>query len=318
MKKLYFLATAVLSLSMANAQSLTAVSTGQIIKSTVNKPAAVLYEQYQTGPSGIVSDILNNGNFVMAADDFILTDAAKVKKMSFLGFQNGGNLSTLVKGVVMYIYSDNAGEPSGIPGNVKPFVAKVDLTAPSAAYTLTTPAAGYGLFTIDLVAALGSAVSLQANTKYWVTFAPKINLADYTAATRWNWTIGDVKFSEAKLVDPKNAFGAGATNWTNISDLTLDPLFDGLAFSVEGDTDLKTNEVFSTIKDVVVTQDADLLYIFTKNDKLKSTDVYSTDGKKVLSGSTDKLNIAKLPKGAYIVNVTTASGEKLSTKFIKR
>lgn len=318
MKKLYFIATAVLSASMINAQSLSAVSTNQNIETNLNKPAGVLYLQEQTTTSGIVSTVLNNGTFVMVADDFTLGETSDVKKVSFLGFQNAGTLATLVKGVVMYIYSDDNGKPSGIPGSASPYVAKIDLSTPSTAYTITTPATGYSLFTIDVVAALGSAVTLQADTAYWVAFAPKMNLNAYTATTRWNWTVGDVNFFNAKLIDPADAFGAGATTWTNISGLTADATFDGLAFTIEGDAALKTTELYGTIRDLVVTQDADQLYIFTKNDKLKNVEIYATDGRKVLSGSSDKLSIAKLSKGIYIVNVTTNTGKTLSTKFMKK
>ena len=318
MKKLYFIAAAVLSASMINAQSLSAVSTNENIETILSKPADILYLQDQTTTSGIVSNILNNGTFVMVADDFTLTETSDVKKVSFLGFQNAGTLATLVKGVVMYIYSDDNGKPSGIPASASPYVAKIDLSAPSSAYTITTPATGYSLFTIDLVAALGSAVTLQADTTYWVTFAPKVNLNAYTATTRWNWTVGDVNFSKAKLVDPADAFGAGATNWTNISSLTADVTFDGLAFSLEGDAALKTNELFGTIRELIVTQDADQLYIFTKNEKLKNVEIYATDGRKVLSGSSDKISVAKLSKGIYIVNVTTNTGKTFSTKFMKK
>ena len=90
MKKLYLAAATFLSLSLSNAQSLTAVSSSQNILQNVKKPASVLYEQVATGGSGIVSSVLSNGNFVMAADDFILSGDAGVKTFSFLGFQNAG------------------------------------------------------------------------------------------------------------------------------------------------------------------------------------------------------------------------------------
>ena len=73
MNKLYAAAATFLSLSLFNGQSLTAVSAHPNILQNVKKPASVLYEQGPTGGSGIVSDVLSNGNFVMAADDFVLS-----------------------------------------------------------------------------------------------------------------------------------------------------------------------------------------------------------------------------------------------------
>ena len=254
----------------------------------------------------------------MAADDFVLSGDAGVKTFSFLGFQNAATISTLNRGLLLYIYADNAGKPAGIPGDANPYIAKIDLTEASTAFTITTPATGYFAYNIDVVEALGSALQLTANTKYWVAFAPKLNLTDYVSSQRWNWSVGAVNSEFAKLVDPANAFGAGATNWTNISALTSDALFNGLAFSIEGDNNLGTTESYSTVRDIMVTQAADELYIFTKNEKLKSAVIYSADGKIVLKGSSDKINIAGLAKGIYIVNVTTASGKTVSTKFLKK
>ncbi|KFC24318.1 T9SS type A sorting domain-containing protein [Chryseobacterium sp. FH1] len=319
MKKIYFLAASLLALSTINAQErLSAVSSSISIAASEKNPAAILYAQPIVGTSGIVSDQLSNGNFVVAADDFTLTQAANASKINIVGFQNQGNLNTLCTGVVLYIYTDNAGKPSGIPGDANPFVARVNVSAPSTVYSIASPSTGSFTFTVDLEAATGGAVALQANTKYWLVFAPKVNLTAYTAATRWNWYTGSILGTKAKLVDPQNAFGAGATNWTDISALTADASFDGLAFSIEGQTVLGTGEVYSSIKDLSVAQSNDQLFIFAKNQKVLSSVLFSSDGKKVLSGTGDKVNISVLPKGAYVINVTTADGKTTSTKFIKK
>lgn len=319
MKKLYILAASLLALSTINAQELTAVSSNSNTATVAKNPAAILYNQATVGTNGIVTDVLSNGNFVATADDFTLTAAANVTKFNINGFQNAATLNTVCTGVMLYVYTDNGGKPSGIPGDANPFVARIDLNAPSTAYTITAATGGLYSFAVDVVAANGTPLLLQANTKYWLVFAPKVNLTAYTAATRFNWLTGTVNTDKAKLVDPQDAFGAGATNWTDISTLTATPAFDGLSFSVEGDNLLGVNgEVYSNIKDVVVTQDANQLLIFAKNQKIKSADIYSTDGKKVLSGSSDKINISSLVKGVYIVNVTTINGKTSSTKFIKK
>ncbi|HAV03258.1 MAG TPA: hypothetical protein DCW95_08815 [Chryseobacterium sp.] len=317
MKKIYLLAATALTLSFANAQeSLSAVS-NTVKTVNVSKPGAILYEQEQTGTNGIVSDIISSGEFVMAADDFTLTSAVTAKKFYFIGFQNDANLPDITQGASMYIYSDANGNPSGIPGTAAPTIAKVELMMGEPGINIIADSS-YFIFEVDLEAALGSGLSIEANKKYWVTFAPKIDLEDYIGASRWNWSVGTLNGSKAKLVDPYNAFGAGATNWTNISALTNNPAFDGLAFAIHGDVGLGTQELYSTIKPVIATQQGDLLHIFTQNDKLKSADIYATDGKKVASGTVDKLNIGQLPKGVYILNVTLASGKTESTKFIKR
>lgn len=318
MNKLYVVAASLLSLTFINAQNLFSASSNQTILTNANKPAAALYEQAQNSGNGIVSDVLSNGNFIIAGDEFTLSGDVGVKKFSFVGFQLAATLNTINRGILMYIYADNAGKPSGIPGTASPYLAKIDLAQTSTAYTITTPAAGYFVYNVDVEEALGAPLALVANTKYWVVFAPKVNLTGYSATERWNWSSGTANSDFAKLVDPANAFGAGATDWTNISDLTGDSIYNGLAFSVEGDNNLGTTESYSTIKDVIVTQAADQLHIFTKNQKINSAVIYSADGKIVFSGAGDIINIAALPKGMYIVNVTTVNGKTLSAKFIKR
>lgn len=318
MNKLYVVAASILSLTFLNAQSITSVSSNQNLLISHKRPAAVLYTQTQTSSNGIVSDVLSNGNFIIAADDFTLATDAQVKKFSFLGFQNAVTMTTINRGMIMYVYTDNGGKPSGFPGSTDAYVAKIDLTQSSTAYTITTPATGYFVYNVDVEEALGRPLSLAANTKYWVTFAPKVNLTTYSASERWNWIVGTVNAEKAKLIDPANAFGVGATDWTPISALTADASYNGLAFSVEDNNNLGTTESYSTIGDIIVTQSADQLHIFTKNDKSKSSVVYSADGKVALKGSGDRINIATLPTGIYIVNVKTLSGKILNTKFIKK
>lgn len=319
MKKIYFLAASLLAFSTINAQEkLSAVSSSVITAETSKNPSAILYEQAVAGTNGIVSDVLANGNFVMSADDFTLTEAADVSKINISGFQNQGNFTSLCTGVALYIYTDNAGKPSGIPGDSNAYVARVNVNAPSTVYSIANPSTGSYTFTVDLEAANGSPVALQADTKYWLVFAPKVNLTAYTGTTRWNWYVGTVTDTEAKLVDPQNAFGAGATNWTDISALTGDPVFDGLAFSIEGQTTMGVGEVYNSVKDVTVAQNADQLFIFTKGQKIKSSDIFTADGKKVLTASGEKVSISTLAKGVYFISVNTIDGKTLSTKFIKK
>ena len=317
MKKIYFLAASFLAFSAVNAQeSLTSTSSLGINNIHTMKSSAVLYDQPVSSTNGIVSDVLSNGKFVVVGDDFTLSQAANAAKINISGFQSQGNLATLIKGVILYIYTDNGGKPSGIPGDANPYVAKIDVNAPSSAYTISSSTTSY-TFTVDLEAALGHSVALQANTKYWLVFAPKVNLTAYTNATRWNWFTGTVVGTKAKLVDPQDAFGAGATDWTNISGLTGNAVFDGLAFSIESPA-LGVGEIYNSVKDITVAQDTDQLFIFAKNQKVQSSDIFSADGKKVISAKGDRINISTLPKGTYIINVATTEGKTLSTKFIKK
>lgn len=319
MKIFYFLATSILTLSLTNAQSLTSVSSNPNMVMASKNPT-ILYQQNQTSENGIVSSVLTDGKFIISTDDFMLAKDADATRLFFLGFQNRQNITTLDKGLVVYIYGDNNGKPDGTPSITNNHIAKIELESNSPAYTITSPSVGYYLYKVDLVKALGKPLSLEANKRYWVAFAPKLNISEYSSLDRWNWINGTKNANSAKLLDLSDAFGAGATNWTDIKDLMEDASFEGLAFTIEEGDELVmgTNEAYNSIKDLVVTQDADQLYVFAKNHKLKAVEIFSIDGKKVLFGNNDKINISKLTSGNYLVKVTTLGGKTISTKFIKK
>jgi len=53
------------------------------------------------------------------------------------------------------------------------------------------------------------------------------------------------------------------------------------------------------------------------SEEVKSVDVFSLDGKKVLSANGSKLNVSNLENGAYLYRVTTISGATATERFIK-
>ncbi len=318
MKKLYFLAATLLAATSIYAQEFSAsAGTALSVGTTNNRPADILFSQEQTATNGIVSDILADGNFVISSDDFILTQNSNISTISILGFQTNANLNTVVTGIELYVFADGGGIPNGIPGDGTE-VFKVVLPSTSTAYTMTNPSGNYYLFTVDVAAALGTAPVLDGDTHYWLAFAPKTNLTAYTNAARWNWIVGDVNDSPAVLVDPSNAFGAGATNWTELNLLTGNAVFDGLAFTIEGTSALGVSNV-STIKDVIATYDkaTDSVHIFVNNKKFQNAEVYSADGRKVLASNNSVFNTSSLKSGVYIVKVQAQDGTVKSTKFIK-
>ncbi len=214
------------------------------------------------------------------------------------------------------MYADEGGMPSGIPGDGKE-AFKVDVNTGDAAYTLTALESGYYLFTINVAEALGDSQALEAGT-YWVVFAPKTNLTQYTGTTRWNWTTGTVNENPALLIDPYNAFQAGYTTWTSISAITGTAEFDGLAFTVEGAAGLAVQNV-NKIKDVIATFDKATgnVYLFLNNKKFQSAEVYSVDGRRVLTSNNTVFSTSTLKSGVYVVKVQAQDGTVKTTKFIK-
>lgn len=317
MKKVYLLG-AVISAMCFNAQNLTEVSVSQPVNQLPTKAVGVIYTQPIEGASGIVADVLANGTYVAAADDFILTETSTISKISITGFQQNGNLETAIsQGLIMYIYADKAGVPNGNPSNtaVTP-LAKIDISKTSPAYSLVKDVTTY-TYTVNVPLAIGTSLTLNKNTTYWVVFAAKTNLTAYTGASRFNWFTAALVGNKAKLIDPNNAFGAGATDWTDISGLTGDQSFNGLAFTIEGETALGTKEIYNSSKVRVSPNPTSDILNFNAN--VSSVQIFDVVGRNVSSAkvSGNQINVSKLKAGVYVIKFETENGTQ-TEKFIKK
>lgn len=299
MKKIYFLGSLLLGL-MINAQ----------------------FTQVSTGTNGIVSDVLSTGSFVLCADDFTVSQATTISSISVAGFQNAGTLETGIStGLILYIYSDASGVPASNP-TVTSYVpvAKIDISNTSPAYNLVKTGTSNYTYNINVALAIPAGVTLQPGVTYWLAFAPKTNLTAYTAATRFNWFTATTTFGNpAKLIDPANAFGAGATSWTNVATLTADPTFNSLAFSIVGTTVLgTTEEVFNSNKlTISPNPTSDILNIKTDS-KINAVSVVDLTGRKSnVKFENNKVDVRSLPSGTYILNIETENGTS-TDKFIKK
>lgn len=281
----------------------------------------VVFDQPVTGTNGIVSNVLSNGNGVYSADDFTVAEQTQLTKVTLRGFQNDQNLSTIYQGMRLMIYTNGASNiPSGIPGGLGgTIVADLDVVGTQAGITLTQTAQTV-VFDIDLTTALPSPVIVDASTTYWLVFAPKVNLTAYTAAARFNWNTGTGASGtnyQAKLVDPANAFGAGATNWTTISTLTNNTAFNNLSFTLEGTTLGVTDFSRSTRIDAYPNPTSDVVSISVSNSDFSdfSYQLFDLNGRKIMESKQAEINLKHLDNGVYFVNVF-ADNTKIGTKKI--
>ncbi|MCS4304649.1 hypothetical protein DRF65_26925 [Chryseobacterium pennae] len=282
-----------------------------------------IFNQTVTSQNGIVADALANGNFVASADDFTLASQSRITKVKVLGFQNASNLeTTIATGAMLYIYADAAGSPAGIPNGAGNPIAAINVAKGAPGYSLVKTLTGY-TFEIDVTAALSTPVVLSANTTYWVVFAAKTNQTSYGANSGnngFNWFSGQINGNGAKLVDPMNAFGAGATNWTSISFLTDEPAFDGLAFSIEGqNATLGTQEIFSNVKKTTISPNPTVDYLnVNSTEKINTVEIFDMNGRKMnVSLDGNKIDVRNLNTGGYIINIETKEG-RTTEKFIKK
>jgi hypothetical protein len=287
----------------------------------------VVFDQPDAGTNGIVSNVLSTGTAVSSADDFTLEQAAKITKLTVRGFQNQGNFLTLYQGLRMVIYTNNPATniPSGIPdGTAGTILAELNVGGVSPGVNVFQEEGGGGVtFEVDFLAAFSTDIILQPATTYWLTIAPKVNLTAYTAATRFNWYVGfpaaGINYN-AKLVDPANAFGAGALNWTNISTLTNDPAFNNLSFTFEGDTNLSLDNVSSKGFGVYPNPAVDVLNIAVNNTNFDnlSYELSDINGRKVLETKDASINVQNLNSGVYFLTIFSKETKIAVEKIIKK
>ncbi|WP_347216928.1 T9SS type A sorting domain-containing protein [Chryseobacterium sp.] len=282
-----------------------------------------IFNQTTTSQNGIVADALANGNFVASADDFTIANQSKITKVKVFGFQNASNLeTTIATGAMLYIYANAAGAPAGIPNGAGTPIVAINIAKGAPGYSLVKTLDGY-TFEIDVTAAVSTPVVLAANTTYWLVFAAKTNQTAYdtnNGANGFNWFSGQINGNGAKLVDPLDAFGAGATTWTSISFLTDEPAFDGLAFSIEGQTaTLGTHEIFSNVKKTTISPNPTVDYLNVNSaEKIKSVEIFDMSGRKMNTNlNENRIDVKNLNPGSYIISIETKEG-KTTEKFIKK
>ena len=260
---------------------------------------------------------------VFCSDFFTLEEDVTLGSFTFPGFySSAGEIGDLLTGGDFYIYNDGGGFPDADP------------TTTDALVNLTNVQLGAGLelrlvdevesgWIINVTAANGGTqVTLPAGD-YWVSFAPAV-VGDSAGAGRWNWTgsftteIGIPPANASLLIDPDDLFGAGATDWTEISALIgADfPSFGWTLTNEEaaglGDNDLVGASVYPNPAVNVINVD------FSSNVELKSAVLFDVLGKN--TGATlvnGSMNIADLAAGVYILNIETNNGS-LTQKVIKQ
>jgi len=273
----------------------------------------VVASQPVSGTSGIVSGFFTTPALgTYAAEDFTLASATEITTVTVDGFVNSEDLINIVSAVNLYIYTDNAGLPSGDPNQIGTGVIEIiDLAPTSPALTITVDAVtGNEVISIDITQATGSTQTLTAGT-YWLSVVPETP----DTAPRWNWFASTATFgTNAVLFDDGNFGGFG---WT-----TLDPglglSFGDLNFSIEGNVLSIKEERLSKIK--LTPNPADNI-VEIKDLPLGIEDytikIYTITGKKVYeSNNTERIDIGNLNSGIYMLNISTKN-TSTTKKLIK-
>jgi len=279
----------------------------------------VVIERVEDNTTSLISTNGANDAGVFCADFFTLDADTTLGSFTFPGTNsNGGSIEDELTGADFFIYQDGGGFPDADPTTSD---ALVNLTSVQlgAGFEIIIDEAADGDFQINVTAANGGTqVTLPAGD-YWVAFAPAV-LGDSAGGGRWNWT-GSLSGAPANaplLIDSDDLFGAGATDWTEISGL-IGADFPSFAWTLTneeaaglGDNDLVGASVYPNPATNVINVD------FSSNVELKSAVLFDVLGKN--TGATlvnGSMNIADLAAGVYILNIETNNGS-LTQKVIKQ
>lgn len=198
----------------------------QAADGTINYPEAVVFDQPQSGTSGIVSHFstaISGG--ANTAGDFRLGNPTDLTRIQVFGFDNTSSMAS-VDSITWVIYPDDGGQPSGSFEDGHTGALWQYSTPPNGpGVTLS----GSGVIALDLVAA-NQSLSLPPG-HYWITAYPTSNTTLGTGAPRWNWFMADPGSTEvSKLLG--SIFSA--PNWTPTGPGGLGSAIVDVAFNLSG------------------------------------------------------------------------------------
>jgi len=263
-----------------------------------------LFDQPVVGTSGIVSGFDNSTTFgTYSTDDFILDDNYIIQEINVPGFNNAGDVATLMTGLDVYIYADAMGLPSSDPSQAGTGLLEIiNLPAGDASLTIAD-----NDFSINVSAALGSDLVLPAGT-YWLVVS--VRVPDFNS--RWNWFASDLG-GNAHILDEGN-FGA-SFSWATFIDIGLS--FDSLAFSITGTPALSIDEASLSAISIQPNPAKDVINI-ENVDNLTSVELYSVLGKRVYKGIDERaIDISNLNTGVYLLKLTNETGT-ITKRIIKQ
>lgn len=256
---------------------------------------------------------------VYCADYFELAGDTALGTFFFPGFtSSGGPISGDTTGMDFAIYADAGGFPDGDPSQPGTGVVELFNIQDGAGFEYTEDQGNPQDITVFVTDANGGSQIILPAGNYWVTIAPSV-VGDSGGAGRWNWTgsLSGAPANEPVLIDTDDLFGAGATNWTNISGLIGAgfPSFGWVGTDEIvgfGDNDLVGASVYPN------PATTELNIAVPSNVELQSAQLFDVLGKNtgaVLSNGS--IDIADLAAGVYILNVETNNGS-LTQKVIKQ
>lgn len=268
--------------------------------------------------TGLIDTEGNDGTGVYCADYFELSDEVALGELTIFGFSSsGGDLTPLVTGFNVYIFEDFSGVPGGNP-EVGGGVAELD-AIPVGSFTLENDGGNQADFTVQFTAANGGTQVVLPAGNYWMCAFPTVD-SPPTGDGRFNWTGSLTTIPvEPVLIDPADLFGAGATDWTNISGLigATFPAF-GWVLSDEPITAGADDNLADVVSVYPNPMNEVLNVSIPSNIEIDSANLFDVLGKDTgLQLVNGQINTSNLARGVYILNINTDRGS-MTTKVVKQ
>ncbi|MGJ8666749.1 MAG: T9SS type A sorting domain-containing protein [Patiriisocius sp.] len=268
--------------------------------------------------TGLITSNGSNDAGVFCADLLTLDSETTLGTFEFIGFSSSGlPLGATIDGVAFFIYADDGGVPASNPSFPGEGLVDLPLIANGdPGFELTVDDGANTNIKINVTAAVGSQVVLPAGD-YWMSVAT-VGAGDSAGDIRWNWQGSlDVIDVEPYLIDTDDLFGAGATDWTNISGLIAEsfPSFNVMAF----DEVLSNGSNLVENVNIFPNPATDVLNVSVpSNVTIESATLVDILGKNTgATISNGQVDISALASGVYILNVNTNLGS-LTHKVIKK
>ncbi|WP_313111299.1 T9SS type A sorting domain-containing protein [Aequorivita sediminis] len=299
MKKITLLASALL---------MTAATFGQNL----------IVDRIADNTTGLISTKGDDGTGVYCADYFSVTSDVALGDLTVYGLNTATPIEAFVTGFNVYIYEISGAVPAGNPEIVGSGVLELGDIEPSL-YTITEDGQNTD-FTVNITDANGgNQVVLEAGNIYWVSVFPSV-FGEPGGDGRWNWfgSVSAFPNEEPVLIDPADLFGAGATDWTNISGL-IGESFPSFAWNLTDEPIASIGDNLAEMIAVYPNPTTDVLNLnIPSSIEVTNVAMYDVLGKNVGAVySNGTINTSSFAQGVYTLKVETTSGT-LTQKVVKQ
>jgi len=267
-------------------------------------------------PSGLISTQGDDGTGVYCADYFVLANDTAIEDFTAYGFPSNAPLGIWVEGFNVAIYAHSGTKPAGNPEVSGSAVVEFFEIDP-ADFTLDESTQAH--FTVNFTALNGGTPITLPAGEYWIAAFPNV-IGGPAASGRWNW-LGSLSSSTAqlpKLIDPADLFGAGATDWTDIENLTGDP-FPAFGWTLTGTETIGIGDNLAEMVSIYPNPTTDVLNLQVPSSvEITAVAMYDVLGKRVnVSYANNVVDTANLSTGVYMLQVETTAGA-ITQKIVKQ